>query len=834
MIKRNGITMIVLILTIVVIVIIAGATIATSGTLIENSKVTSFAEDLKTVEDATKLYYIENDNMPVLGENVALSYGQIKDMVDVKALTYFETETTENGDKPESDSLGAFYIIDLSKIGVTKITRGVKSNGNESDVFVVSYPSMNVYYLKGLSTRSKVYFSLIREISNVTKINKGDITNINTDVVSSYGITVRKENKTWTNKPNFLVEASLENGEELYIKFGDSGSEKVLNTQIGQNSLYFSDTLKSYTSYLANQKYNLSITDSEISAFNSLPQNQKYFEVIKKKSGSVVGSVKVDFSNYETSSPVKSAETVFTPKEEYNTITISVNDTLSGVKDVKYEYLTKIDKDGNIIKYYKDREGRDITSFDSDYMLARGKSAGMLSEGTYTIDIPKDVEGIEVMVYDKAGNSFLMTENTNIQNTDVGLWAGIFEKYVSNSQVFLDFTVRTNYTINEAKIQLSEDGSIYNYEKFLDFTKIREGVFISTSSFNNLNLYEYVYAKLIIKYNNSKTETIIKKIKVRSDNDYDYVLPGVTVLGDNKSYTDSNGEVATIPKGFRISENVNEQNIDTGLVVIAPDDSEFVWVPVPEDELALFAENDGTGNMRGVLWQYSKYGDINGDRVSYSTNGLREPDVVSYDSDTNNLNQVNSILGLSLTTSKDLKDLMQMEYNNIYNSVVKYHGFYVGRYETGDLSLNNVSSKKGNTDISNQTWYTMYAKQKKYALNLNGTSINSNMIYGSQWDAIMRWFSKSSDKTVRDYPINSEEQGNYSSSILPSGNTISVNNIFDMASNYNEVTAEASSTNRTIRGGNYLDKTNSYAGFRNSGTPVTSDAVFGTRLSLYL
>ena len=107
--KYNGVTMIVLVLTILVIIIISGVTIATAGSLLENSKVTTFAEDLKSVEDATKMYYIENDDLPVLGENIALSYAQVKSLVESKNLSFFETETIENEDKPVKAIEGKLY-----------------------------------------------------------------------------------------------------------------------------------------------------------------------------------------------------------------------------------------------------------------------------------------------------------------------------------------------------------------------------------------------------------------------------------------------------------------------------------------------------------------------------------------------------------------------------------------------------------------------------------------------------------------------------------------------------------------------------------------------------
>ena len=92
-------------------------------------------------------------------------------------------------------------------------------------------------------------------------------------------------------------------------------------------------------------------------------------------------------------------------------------------------------------------------------------------------------------------------------------------------------------------------------------------------------------------------------------------IPGVVVTGE-AIYTSKNSEgkvdIATIPQGFKVSEKEDEQTIETGLVVIAPDESEFVWVPVPKEELNLFAEYDGTfdrngnSNMRGKIWKFEK------------------------------------------------------------------------------------------------------------------------------------------------------------------------------------------------------------------------------------
>ena len=60
-----------------------------------------------------------------------------------------------------------------------------------------------------------------------------------------------------------------------------------------------------------------------------------------------------------------------------------------------------------------------------------------------------------------------------------------------------------------------------------------------------------------------------------------------TAVKEKTIYYDTTAEKTTIkkaviPEGYRVSDVSTEQNIDTGLVVIAPDGSEFVWVPVDD------------------------------------------------------------------------------------------------------------------------------------------------------------------------------------------------------------------------------------------------------------
>ena len=48
---------------------------------------------------------------------------------------------------------------------------------------------------------------------------------------------------------------------------------------------------------------------------------------------------------------------------------------------------------------------------------------------------------------------------------------------------------------------------------------------------------------------------------------------------EKDNYTDAEGRTATIPAGFKVSTNAEEQNIESGLVIQDNDGNEFVWIP---------------------------------------------------------------------------------------------------------------------------------------------------------------------------------------------------------------------------------------------------------------
>ena len=311
--------------------------------------------------------------------------------------------------------------------------------------------------------------------------------------------------------------------------------------------------------------------------------------------------------------------------------------------------------------------------------------------------------------------------------------------------------------------------------------------------------------------------------------------------------------VVPVPKGYTASTVEGEKSVSSGFVIKEGSNggatsgiNEFVWVPVSN-----ISDIYDSANNAGQLWDFSG---TTSSKTTYPTtknSGYREPDVVTeassgadstggtmYDAVSTNLQKA----GMSSTaTASTFKTQLQNEFNEMINSVKTYGGFYIGRYETGNLSQTKAVVQKNNTDIGGQTWYTMYKMCKTIKANDN---VATSMLWGCQWDATLRWMQTSSDSDVANFPTNLEGKGNYkgtqgsTNKVIPTGSNSSyaVNNIYDMAGNVLDWTLEATITNlRVERGGSCNYAASIYpAGYRGGIYPTSSSSDLGCRATLYI
>ena len=327
----------------------------------------------------------------------------------------------------------------------------------------------------------------------------------------------------------------------------------------------------------------------------------------------------------------------------------------------------------------------------------------------------------------------------------------------------------------------------------------------------------------------------------------------------------ADGVTVPVPIGYTASEATGENSVNDGFVIYEGTDvvndsnvttaktsrNQFVWIPV--DDISKIANQtsgtdaNGRQNYQGKLYNFSTTGANEKSNYGQGTTSYREPDIVtgsngtSYDGSSTYL----SILGLS--SSSEFKTQLQEEFNEMIESVDTYGGFYIGRYETGNLVASPNSKPvvvKGNNSISSVNWYYMYQNSKLIGANSN---VVSTMIWGSMWDRALIWLTETGDKTYSDL-MNSSSWGNYSNSTgaaatnsgskQPTGTNDAwqANNIYDFAGNVYDWTIEADYAGlRVSRGGGYYDDgSNLPASYRSGDSPSNTGSTNGSRSALFV
>ena len=203
-----------------------------------------------------------------------------------------------------------------------------------------------------------------------------------------------------------------------------------------------------------------------------------------------------------------------------------------------------------------------------------------------------------------------------------------------------------------------------------------------------------------------------------------------------------------------------QDSVDHGLVIKGDsDDNEWVWIPVDETTLATMCDKSneteytlcGIGGETAVKTKvYSSTitigKDSNTRTITRTTPGTstsgsyREPDLVvgsdgaSYDAKDK---YYKTILGDN-GTKEQLAQLFVDEYKEMIESIQKYGGFYIGRYE-----LSEAGVQKNQPTLTNTNWYNLYAKCKS----LNASDkVETQMIWGCQWDVTCNFIANKGDK----------------------------------------------------------------------------------------
>ena len=298
-------------------------------------------------------------------------------------------------------------------------------------------------------------------------------------------------------------------------------------------------------------------------------------------------------------------------------------------------------------------------------------------------------------------------------------------------------------------------------------------------------------------------------------------------MKENTKVTYSDGDV-WIPEGFKIADD-SASIVQGGVVIEDKDGNQFVWVPV------------------ATIADYK--------RTAYSTNVATE----ETDTETNSIR-----INYSNSNSNYFTEALPEDEKA---SVDTYKGFYIGRYEAGDKESTEGKTLRSSADATktvtikaNQAPYNYVTRTQAISLaegfaTKPGYKAKTKLVSSYAWDTTIDFLQKVNS----DYGSNSEG-GNYkditfsytditdasnlkkpktenSGTLVATGQTIPVCNIYDMGGNVWEWTTEKCSDESdycTLRGGNYNNKyKDASAGYRSNGSDGVG-AGTGFRLTLFL
>ena len=304
-----------------------------------------------------------------------------------------------------------------------------------------------------------------------------------------------------------------------------------------------------------------------------------------------------------------------------------------------------------------------------------------------------------------------------------------------------------------------------------------------------------------------------------------------------------------------------EGTVDTGVVIRDKNQNEWVWVPVDDTTLnQMYQTAEGTalaGDTGVTTNKYSKGNIIDGiDRGTPNSTSWREPDILT-DKDTDDTAIQAGFTAKEATETEEAKTALKVmaenlvqDYSDMIESITKYKGFYIGRYELSTKTENGVKvgiEQKDKVSETNTNWYNLY----KYSKNIAGSeNMQTRMIWGCQWDVTCKWLEDhnydinnssawgnySNYNTANNYAEGSEkyEAGAGEKQNTGSSENWKANNIYDLAGNCYEWTQEAYSTAYRAGRGGYCSSSGSVNSCGDCDPDNSSVGNFASRASLYI
>lgn len=358
-----------------------------------------------------------------------------------------------------------------------------------------------------------------------------------------------------------------------------------------------------------------------------------------------------------------------------------------------------------------------------------------------------------------------------------------------------------------------ENGIVKQAQKAKEESKIKElkekvRIDIAGKRVENINgeLRVSVLKEILDKYfDNVPVETqITSETELKAKEEYgkyemkisDIDVGEITYETSYTIFKDVNGEQVPIPEGYIVSENSDENIVNKGLVISDSRGNEYVWISCTVNSSSnklqykrteWGVEKDGTDNSRAIKDELT----------------LKDIDVTYSKTDTDN--------GINEEISKEIVAQINAE----KESIKKYGGYYIGRYEVGKDNKTAVIKAEQEPYV-NIKWSKAYELAKGIG---GGEGATTYLCSSYSWDTAINFIQNTTGKNyatsiigfngnwkgqeVKDSsgkvikPVNTAQR-------LNTGLTTALCNIYDMGGNVGEFTTELNpGTSETVvlRGG---------------------------------
>ena len=389
-----------------------------------------------------------------------------------------------------------------------------------------------------------------------------------------------------------------------------------------------------------------------------------------------------------------------------------------------------------------------------------------------------------------------------------------------------------------------ENGIVKQAQKAKEESKIKElkekvRIDIAGKRVENINgeLRVSVLKEILDKYfDNVPVETqITSETELKAKEEYgkyemkisDIDVGEITYETSYTIFKDVNGEQVPIPEGYIVSENSDENIVNKGLVISDSRGNEYVWISCTVDSSSnklqykrteWGVEKDGTDNSRAIKDELT----------------LKDIDVTYSKTDTDN--------GINEEISKEIVAQINAE----KESIKKYGGYYIGRYEVGKDNKTAVIKAEQEPYV-NIKWSKAYELAKGIG---GGEGATTYLCSSYSWDTAINFIQNTTGKNYATSIIGfngnwkSQEVKDSSGKVikpvntaqrLNTGLTTALCNIYDMGGNVGEFTTELNpgmSETVVLRGGN--NSNNFPAGYRWDDISGNANSVYGIRATLFL